>query len=227
MPFSLKKGLLVINFEETYDTINHLNLFNDLIRELNKEYNNSSFDFNSSTFIMSNNIIQQRCSISPSNIAIEFDNASGLDLFNKLIMTTLKALRDKGILNKFNRLGYRTFWGQDYKSLEESNNALIHCFNIDQKSIKQFGKADNIRYGFTTYESNYTINYNFLSTINLEVKINNGMKVSEEEKYCALGDFDIYIDKDCKYSSIFTYVSSFASISKEKLAIFENMVKEV
>jgi len=141
MPFSLKKGLVVINLEETYDTINHMNLLNDVARSLNKEYNNSSYDFNTSTFLLSNNIIQQRCSISPLNIVIEFDNASGLDAFNKLIMSTLKCLRDKGMLNKFNRLGYRTFWGQDYISLDDANNALVKCFNLDKILINQFGKT--------------------------------------------------------------------------------------
>jgi hypothetical protein len=224
MPFSLKKGLLVINLEDTYDTINHVNLLNEIARELYKEYNSSSFDFNTSTFILVNNIIQQRCSISPVNIVIEFDNASGLDAFNKLVMSTLKVLRDKGVLNKFNRIGYRTFWGQDYQSLLEANDDLVQCFHIDKKLMNRFGDAGSFRYGFITNENDYTINYNFMSMINREVKINNGMQVSEEEKYCALGDFDIFIDKDCKYSSVFTYISNFSSYTIKKLSLFESMI---
>jgi len=226
MSFSLMKGLVVINLEETYDTVNHVDLCNQLARELNKDYNNSTFDFNTSTFMMVNTITPQRCNISPVNIVIEFDNASGLDAFNKLIMFTLKALRDKGLFNKFNRIGYRTFWGQDYKTILDANNTLIKCFNIDEKLMNRFGEAGSFRYGFTTYDIDYTINYNFQSAINREVKINNGMQVSEKEKYCIMGDIDIYIDKDCKYSSIFTYISNFTSLTKDKLSVVENMIWE-
>lgn len=227
MAFSLKKGLVVVNFEEAYDTINHMNLFNEAARELSKEYNNSSFEFNSSTFNLSNNIIQQRCSITPTNIVIEYDNSSGIDSFLKLTLSTLQVLRDKSILIKFNRIGFRTFWGEDYKSIQEASNALIKCFNIDNKIINKFGNCDNFRYGFTSYEDGYSTNYNFLSAVNKEIKINNGMQVSEEEKYCVLGDIDIFIDKECKYSSIFTYITNFSKITQSKLVVFESIIKGV
>ncbi len=227
MVFSLRKGLVVINFEEIYDTINHIDLFNAASRELSREYNNSSFDFNSSTFNLFNTMTQQRCSITPANISIEYDNLGSIDPFNKLALSTLQVFRDKGILNKFNRIGYRTLWGNDYKSIQEANDALIKCFNIDDKIINKFGKGDNFRYGFTTYEEIYTINFNFLSAINKEIKIYNGTQVSEEEKNTIIGDIDIYIDKDCKYSSIFTYMTNFSDKTKNKLQLFEDMIQGV
>lgn len=227
MSFSLMKGLVVINHEEPYETINHVELFNQIARELYKEYNNPTFEYNASTFVMGNTVTPQRCSISPVNIAIEFDNTSGFDAFNKLIMNTTKILRDKGVLNKFNRIGYRTFWGKEYKNIQDANNAIVKAFNIDEVIISNFGKADGLRCGFTTHDDDYTVNYNFQTAINREIKINNGMQVSETEKNCIIGDFDIYIDNDCKYSSIFTYLSYFASTTKEKLSVFEGMIKEV
>lgn len=225
MDFTLRKGLVVINFDELYDTINHINLFNEAAKELTKYFNNSSFDFNTSTFNLLNTIIQQRCSISPGNIVIEYDNMSSLEIFHKLANYTLQVFRDNGILNKFNRIGYRTLWGLDYKSIHEANDTLIKCFNIDSKILNNFGMCDNIRYGFTSYEAGYAINYNFNSAINKEIKIFNGKQISEIENYCIIGDFDIYIDKDCKYSSIFTYMTNFSQMTKDKLGLLKSMVE--
>lgn len=225
MFFSLRKGLVVINFEEAYDTINHISLFNDAARELSRDYNNSSFDFNTSTFNLYNTLVPQRCTITPGNIVIEYDNLGTIDTFNKLALSTLQVLRDRGILSKFNRIGYRTFWGKDYDSIVEANNALIKSFNIDTNIICKYGDFNNLRYGFSANENIYQINYNFTSAINKEIKIFNGTHVSEELKNTLLADIDIYIENECKYSSIFTYMTNFLDSTKNKIEMFEKMIE--
>ena len=221
MKSTLRKGLVVINFEEVYDTINHISLFNDAARELSKEYNNPSFDFNTSTFNLASTLIAQKCSISPFNIAIEYDNLSTIDSFNKMALSTLQVLRDKGIINKFNRIGYRTIWGLDYNSINDVNNTLIKAFNIDYNKMNLYGDISNIRYGFSTYDDIYKVNFNFSSAQSKEIRISNGLQVSEESKNTLITDIDIYVEEDCKYSSIFTYMTNFSDRTKSKLELFE------
>lgn len=226
MSLALKKAIIEIRYTEIIDTTKYIPNFNELTRALNKEFINSFFDFNTSTFIMQNPIQNLSCSISTSNIIISHETANDIDGFNRLVEKTIQAIRDKQLLNSLSRVGYRTFWGIDFSNIDAVDAAIFKSFNINIDGLSKFGKPNNIKVGFSTKENDYGLNYNFSSAINKELKMTNGMLVAEKETYCILGDFDVYIDKECKFSNLFKYTTDFKNIIKEKIVIFEKLIEE-
>lgn len=225
MSISLKKAVIEIRFPEQLDTLKHMSDFNELSKTINKDFPTSNFDFNNSSFVLQNPSLNQSCIISQFNIVISQELASNIDIFNKLIERTLESVREKQILQNISRVGYRTFWGIDFESMEGVDNALCNGFKIDRSSFNCFGDTSNVKFGFSTKESDYGFNYNFTPAINKEFKLSNGLIFSETETFCLLNDIDIFIEQNCKYSNLFKYITDFRNLTKEKSLLIDQIVE--
>lgn len=228
MILSLKKGILELRFSNVIDTSQYVDSFKKISQNLRQDFSTPTYDFQSMCFKMENAIVQQRCTISPANIVIEYDSSKGIEAFNKLIENVLRETRQCDILQNISRIGYRTIWGKDFDNISTVDKVLKNMFSIEESKLMAFGNSKNMRIGFSLIEGEYNINCNFSSAINKEVKINNnGVIVSEEEKYCMIGDFDIYTEEDCKYSNIYKYIVDFTTNTCEKVNALDGAMGEL
>lgn len=225
MEYNMLKAVIEIRFSNIVDTQTRLNDLNLIANDLKRLYGNSTYDFANKLFIMDNPISACKCMLAPDKFIIDSNSKQTISNFLKIIEDTLKTFREKFFFDEINRIGFRTFYGKDCKTLEQANEIIMRCFNIEQTNFKKFSKElTNLRVGFNTNEDEYTVNFNFSAATNKETQVTNGVVSFERETFCVLADMDTYIEGNCKYSKIFEYITSFKNITEKNVEICESIL---
>jgi hypothetical protein len=218
MGFELRQAFLEIRFSQMVETDKVMGELNNISNNLRRLYGSSNFDFNNKAFIMNNPIGAYNCILAPDRLAIDSSATGTIDGFCKIAEDTLKEFREYSFLDNIQRVGFRTFHGKDYESLDIANGVIAKSFDIHKTSAKYFSNViGDVRVGFSVARGDYATNFNFSAATNREMQLNNGDIRIVKEKYCVLADMDTFIDKSCKYSNIFEYLTNFKIITYDNI----------
>jgi hypothetical protein len=223
MGFSLRQAVIEIQFSKI-DMQKELDYFDTISNNLKKIYGSSKYDFNNKAFTLASLNGVYNCTLTPETLSINSNCPCTVEEFCKITEETMKEFRENSLLDNIGRIGFRTFNGKDYDSLQLANESISKKFDFGNTVAKFFtNKIGDVRAGFSTKEDVYTLNYNFSAATNREIQMNNGTIGMINETYCVLVDLDIFVSENCKYSNIFEYLTNFKDLTNKKIRICESI----
>lgn len=173
----------------------YMDRLNTLISQNQNEFPEVNMNSVANTVQLSNGLKKQSIFIDGNRIVIDFNEPEDLKKCKELILKVLSMATEVFCIETFNRIGFRTFIGDEEESQDKINDRIHRNFvGLSSSQLSRFGdNIHNFHIGFTSDHGKYKANHNVGMLTTQEVNFNFG-KMDAKSRYFLLYDIDFFCD---------------------------------